>query len=583
MTGSRTSSSLERLAFKTGYYLMNKATDMRRIKLTLVLLAFFVFSSTGLCFAKAKVAILPWKVNAAGNVDFLKDALADMLSSRVGSGEAAEVMRADIVKSAISEVKAGEVATDVSALAVGAKLKADYVLYGSLTVLGSAISLDAKFLNVKDGVATPFYSKGDGMDSVVGLVDKLSFDVNAVLSPAPVAPVQAAKAVQAPVVAQTPVAQKPPAGFIVPAPVAVPVPVQQSSADNDFIVKPKEGAVKPLLWKSELIEGQFVAMITADLNKEGVKKVFLVKQTAVVIAKIAEKKLDVIQEITLEKGVKNVAVTVMDSDGDGAQEVYVSAIKDNKPYSYVIEFKDNGYKVTVTDVKWLMRSVNYKGSQALIGQAFRKPDGFYGPLRVLKKRGGEVVDSGNFEITLPRSIDIYRFDTFTSAGQTMLVALDNRNYLKLFKSEKAGKWEEVLKSVEYFGGSINFVEFTEDDRPVQVDADPVPVEGKFYIVDSGGQGKLSLIIKRNVPGGLGRYARVVRTFTSGYVLNLSMNENEGGFLNENWRTKEVTGYMADFLIDDLDGTQKLYMLMVEGAGLFSGNIKSYILSTKVSL
>ena len=70
MKGSRTSSSLEMLAFKTGDYLMNKATDMRRIKLTFALLAFFVFSSAGLCFAKAKVAILPWKVNSAGNVDF---------------------------------------------------------------------------------------------------------------------------------------------------------------------------------------------------------------------------------------------------------------------------------------------------------------------------------------------------------------------------------------------------------------------------------------------------------------------------------------------------------------------------------
>jgi TolB-like protein len=206
---------------------MNKATDMRRIKLTLVLLAFFIFSSAGHCFAKAKVAILPWKVNAAGNVDFLKDALADMLSSRVGSGEAAEVMRADIVKAAISEAKAGEAVTDASALAAGAKLKADYVLYGSLTVLGSAISLDAKFLNVKDGVATPFYSKGNGIDSIIGLADKLSADVTAALSPAAT---QAVKTTQAPVPAQAPVATQPTTGFIVTAPVPVPVPVQQSSA-----------------------------------------------------------------------------------------------------------------------------------------------------------------------------------------------------------------------------------------------------------------------------------------------------------------------------------------------------------------
>lgn len=560
---------------------MNGITEIRiRFFFILALLALLIFAPAH-AFAKAKVAILPWKVNAADNADFLKDAMSDMLSSRVGSGESAEVLRSDVVKSALSGAKPVDI-TDSSALDAGKKLKADYVLYGSLTILGSTVSLDAKFVNVKDGAITSFYNKGAGMDSIIGLADKLSADVASVLSPAPP---QALKA------AQAPVAEKPQAAFIVPAPAPVPVPAVEpvKDKDNDFIVRPKEGAVKPVLWKSALIDGQFIAFAAADVPKDGAKKLFLVKTTGVVIAKIAGKKLDVLKEIPAESGVKNVAITAIDADGDGAPEIYVSAIKENKPYTSVIEFKDNDYKVTATGVKWLVRAVNYKNSRLLIGQAFRRPDGFYGPIHVLKKQGSEVVEAGAFDITLPKKLDVYRFEVFQSVAdsvaETMLVTLDARNYLKLYRAEKDGKWEEVLKSTDYFGGTLNYIEYTEEDRPVTVEQEPVAVEGGFYLVESKGGGKNSLIIKRNVPGGLGRYAKIVRSFTSGYVLNLSMNESDGGFLNENWRTKEVAGYMADFFIDDLsgDGTQKLYMLMVEGAGLFSGSIKSYILSSKVSL
>ena len=130
----------------------------------------------------------------------------------------------------------------------------------------------------------------------------------------------------------------------------------------------------------------------------------------------------------------------------------------------------------------------------------------------------------------------------------------------------------------------------DEDRPSSSDQEFFTVAGRFFVDDLNNDGKPELVIKRNIPGGLGRYAKVARSFTSGAIVNLSLEGiddagSEANILSENWRTKEVSGYIADFFIDDLagDGTRQMFMLIIEGTGTFAGNIKSYILLNKMAL
>lgn len=536
-------------------------------------LSFLLLALPSYAFAKPQVAVLPWKINSTENLDFVKDAMTDMLYTRLGALGEAELVRPDLVKAAASAHKSGEV-NEAFALEAGKRLNADFVLFGSLTVFGAAISLDAKLVNVKDGTVKPFFAKAGGMDAVIGMTERLSADVSAHLAP-PKPLVAAKETAPAPTAITAPV--------VVPAPTAPVVAIKSAPApDDEFIVRPKEGAIKSALWKSALMEGNFIAMAAADLNKEGVKKFFLLKGTGLVIAKINGARLETVKELETGTSLQNIAITACDCFGSGSTAIYVSAVKDFSPYGYVVEYKDNDYRITVTGAPWFMRAVNTDRGVRLIGQGgYRKPDGFYGPLRLLKRQGTELVDAGEFDVTLPKSADIYRFELMYSAGvkDPSVVMLDRRNYLRLFKREK-DKWEETLKTNDYFGGTLNYIEPGEGSS----DAGPVPVEGRFYIVDLKGDGNTSLLVKRNVPGGLGRWATTARSFTASYVLNLSMNETEGTFLNELWRTKEIENYMSDFFIDDAgEGGKRLYMLIVEGAGVFSGRLKSYILSFKMSV
>ncbi len=346
----------------------------------------------------------------------------------------------------------------------------------------------------------------------------------------------------------------------------------QNPNDEGFIIKSEEGKEAPGLHKSQMLDGLFTGMTSADLKKDGSKELFLLSKKKVVIARLNQGTLEVIKEIKAVDGADNIAITSL---GDA---VYISSVFNNKPYSSVLEFRDNNYRVTVTGVEWLMRAVQGPdGKTVLIGQKFRKPEGFYGELRVLEKEGSKVVDKGPF-MALPRYVDIYRFDILKSNSGKEIVTLNDRDYLRVYKKEAENKWENTYGSDDFYGGTLNYINYMED-RP-GVETAPVPVEGGLSRVGRK-DGKTELIIKKNVPGGLGRFAEKPMSFTKGEVVSLVW---DGLTFIENWKTKEVKGYIADFFIEDSGGERTITMLVVEGINAVTGGTpKSYVLSYKFSI
>ena len=154
----------------------------------LALLAVFVIIPTAAFAAGVRVVLLPWKVNSAENLDYIRDALPEMLASRLGTGGTVEVVAADEVKDVLAGLKAQGV-TDKVAMEAGVRLKADYVVYGSLTVIGAAMSLDGQAISPATGVVTRLHVKGTGMDSIMPMVERISSDLlsNAFSPKAPVA------------------------------------------------------------------------------------------------------------------------------------------------------------------------------------------------------------------------------------------------------------------------------------------------------------------------------------------------------------------------------------------------------------
>lgn len=527
--------------------------------LTAALLFVSFFPANALC-AGEKIAVLPWKVNASGDVDYIRAAMPDMLATRLGQGRS-EIIRLDQEGRAAAAKKAE--LNDAGALEAGKSLKADYVLYGSLTIFGNAVSMDARLININTGEAAPFASKGTGIESIIGLVDKLSADVNSHLNPPPVA-------------------VQPGVPSSITIPVAIPAPAA-AGKDGGFIIKADKAKEQPVLWKGRDIDGMYVAMTAADLDKDGVKELFLISGNVLAVAKHSADGMEVIKEIKDSRS-QNIAITSIDSDNDGAVEVYVSRVSGGKPASAMLEYRSGAYSITASNIDWMLRAVSVDGKElVLVGQRLRTIDGFFGDLKKLRKEGEGLKEVSAFEVELPRNVNIFGFEAFSlTGGATELAALDSRQYLTLYSPKNEGRgWSQSYKSADYYGGTLNLLKLREAGGS---ESAPISIEGRFFSADMDKDGKKELIIKKNTPGGLGRSADVPASFKTGEIISLSWDA-VGGTTSENWRTKQVEGYISDFFIDDLDadGNQEVTMLVVTGTERLFGTIKSYILSHRISL
>lgn len=540
-----------------------KITSYFKILICLILLA---IPSVG--YAKTvRIAVMPWKVNSSEDMEFVKNAVADMLSSRLGSKDSIELIRPDAVKEALGDKKA---LSESSAIEAGKKLKADYVLSGSLTVIGTAVSMDASLLEVSSAASTPLYSKASGLDSVVGLIDKLSEDVLVATGlkqpvPSPLPKAEAKETLTARSEAKD-VAHRPEA--------------------ESYIVKPTEDAKKPVLWKSAPIEGLFKAAISVDLDNDNVKEIVLLSEKSIIIAKKDGDALKSVKELKESGHGEFFAASAIDTDNDGREELYISRIENERASGLAIEFKDNDYRVVSKDIPFMMRTVEGEKGPVLIGQRFRKSDGLFGPLVSLEKKGSSIVEKGPYPVALTRKADIYRFDSvdLTGDGIAELLSLDDRGYLHIYKKGANEKWEEAAKSVDYFGGTLNYIRFG-SDQPGVVEQEPISIEGRFFHADLNNDGKIEVVIKKNTPGGLGRSAERASSYKSGEVVSLSWDEKAFALVAENWRTKEIGGYVSDFFVEDFDGdgSPEVVLLVVEGTEKLFGTPKSYILSLRLSI
>ncbi len=140
----------------------------------------------------ARVAILPFAMNTPANLNYLQSGIRDMLSSRLsreGKVQVVDKSEADRAARGAKEISPSD------ALRIGAVLKADYVLYGSITSEGQSVSIEAKMAPVS-GKTEPvsFYAQTKTLDDIMPQVNLFAQQINQKIFGKPEEKIQAASA-----------------------------------------------------------------------------------------------------------------------------------------------------------------------------------------------------------------------------------------------------------------------------------------------------------------------------------------------------------------------------------------------------
>ena len=140
-----------------------------------------------------------------------------------------------------------------------------------------------------------------------------------------------------------------------------------------------------------------------------------------------------------------------------------------------------------------------------------------------------------------------------------------------------GSPERIYKSDENYGGSNTAI--VNDDLSPDDENRMTFINSRILTLDTGKEGKKEILIVKNLSS-VGRVLKNVKVFTSSEIYDL---EWDGLGLVENWRTRKISGYVADYQLKDIDndGQKEIVLALVLSTG-GSLSDRSVIVSYKMA-
>ena len=507
---------------------------MRRI-LIVAFFIFFALSANGSATDKAperagKIAVLPFTVHGGEQYQYLKHAIPEMLASRISAAPGFRPAYSLVSHSAIKALEIDPAGLDPEkAAASGKQAGADFVIYGSLTVVGEGWSLDTAILEVGPKSAAGSFSRsGEAVDALIPGIDAMAADMAASLMPE--------KAEDLP--------RAPIAGFEVAEPLR-----------RDL----------PRAWAGPEMRHNFTGLAAGDVTGDGLTEMVLVDADAVYVYRVEGRDFRLLKKIDAPSNTACIAVDVADINGSGRAEIFVTAKNNqgNMLRSFVLEYRDGEYRTIVEKSPWFYRVGHDPGTGPyLLGQRHQvESEPFQAEiLRLMPKEGdylpGEVFVPQNRGVNL---LGVAAGPVSKEPGALFKgAAYDNQDRLQVLGADGKTLWT----SRRPYGGSTLFMS---GPRRGQGDLhDRYYLPGRL-IIYHGPDESAGIFTFRNAglaPSGFGR----IRAYKDGEVLSLSWDGNE---LREQWKTREYDGHFRDLCVADLtnDGNAELAVLLIRSEGL----------------
>ena len=501
-----------------------------------------------------KVAILPITIHSPESLEYLREGVYAMFSSRVELEGRISLIERAAVKKVVSQFS-GEIDSE-AAQKLGEDLGADFVVFGSLTKLGDSASLDLKVLDVKGGKApSPVYVQAGKLEEIIGQVDVLARKVDEKILGYPLSPPPAEKAAVAEKPAEAPKAMA-----------AIPVLPQPPPPGPGPAPSGKEAYE---FGKSQSFPFQIVGMSIADLDGDGRSEVVLIDERNVYIYRW-DKEFQLIKKIEGGRLSQNLAVDVGDIRKNGKAEVFVTVMADRQFVSFVIGHEEGNFKVIAKDLKWFLRVIDWgEKGKVLLGQGKGRDQGLLWPIYEMAWNGKTYKDS--VEAKLPRGLSLNGLCPFAYEGKTYFAYLDTDSKLKVMSPEGKVIW----RGKDTYG-SDNSVRIKE----IPGGTGPYDTDDLFFVnVRILSQGN-ELFIVKNI-GLTGEFFKRARSYSKGEVQRMAWT---GAMFMETWKSREIAGYMADIQFDGLNpGGEKTLILAVNlpKEGLIGGEKTSALMISRL--
>jgi TolB-like protein len=493
------------------------------------------------------VAILPFQIHSQENLDYLREGIYDMLSSRIAAEGKIIVVERTVVERAFFEERPTRL-DEAVAKKIGMRVGADYIVLGSLTKIGDYISLDARLVSItEDKPPLGAFTQHKGIEETMAKIGEFAQDIGYKIT------------------GQRAGASRP------------------ADPRHPYLVQPKKGAgiSDPAglgFKKSQIFPLAIKGLDIGDVDGDKKNDLIMMDQRTLYIFNYDGEKLKLILKVEEGKEHNFLALDVADVNRNGTAEIIVTSVVVDELRSFILEYEEGKLKKIAEDENWAFRVLDHpKEGPLLIGQRMSSEGLISGPIyRFLwKKKSFERGPKMNF----PKDTKIFGLTVADLRTQGVFdnVTLADDERLIIISADGKFSWTSRV----LYGGTNNFYETKKKyDPTVGIKGGPVSrvyLPGRIIAKDLDGDGLKEVIINRNK-----RSTRVIdrsRNYEMGEIYNLAWQE---GYLETQWKTREINGYISDFQLKDVDndGEEELVVAVVGYADI-SGSTTSNILFFKL--
>jgi TolB-like protein len=516
---------------------------------------------------------MPFKMNAESDLGFLQQGILDMLTSRLSWEKKVLIVPRRDTLDALKDAPVPM--NEEAARAIGTRLQATHVLFGSLTMFGNSASLDGTLVDVhQKGPTLTFFKQTNTIDEVIPQVDLFATEIQekvfgrAVAVSRPVAPPQETPSIYAhPDNLLGQEADQEAVAAVRPAPAATGGFVQPTAVAEG-------GMPMADFWKSQKFEDGVKGLALGDVDGDGRTEVVFVSDRRVYVYRFQGGRLLRVWEMDGRTNQEFVGVDVADVNGNGRAEIFVTSVKmpAQVPDSFVVEWDGGSFRTVSEASAWYYRVVNIPDrGPVLFGQKGRREDVFVRGVYELAWRNGEYAPDER--LTLPKGVNLYGFalGDVMNNGEHMVAAYDDEDHILLYNRSGEEQW----RSDNQYGGSLNYLESSAHGGTADDLMDRLYLPQRIFIRDMDGDGQNEVIVSSN-QGALGRLLAHYRKFSRGHIESLSWTHLG---LTPSSQTRELSGHISDYDIGDFDhdGRDEVIVAQVDAEGRILKRTRSYII------
>lgn len=564
---------------------LEKLMAKRRLLVILIMVVFLAHLSVLVGNAAVNVAVLPFRGELDAEISFLKHGILEIISSRMGLPGKVYVLEESKVKGAMENQKA-ELDWE-TVRSIGYQLDADYLVVGELLQEGTFLTIKGNIVPVKKNLSPVSFSKiCSDRDAVIPSASDLAVDLREKI--VNFDRKEDRPFLDAPYAERQPLEEK----KIFPGEATGDVSREKTdfgastslapaaSPGNSISRQSQElGKISLNYWRSEQVSHNLRGLTVGDADGDGKKEIVCITGERILLYRKEGEVLHKVAEYKENAAADFVKVDMIDSNGNGIEEIFVANREGKSLSAIVLEYRNDQFEKIAERGNWLFGVVHFpEEGPILLGQS-RADNKIPAKAQIERMQWdadeGGYVSSGPAEI--PPGLDLRALGILSDkdSREKEFVCMGDDGRLRIHDHTGALRWE----SEDIYGGSV-LAPPSPSQEPSSSGEQNAVLPMRIITKDLNNDKKQDILVGKNFVTDKGRIRRK-SVYDSGSIYDLQWN---GSDMDARWQTERLNEILVDYGIGDVDndGKDELVLAVRGGKSRLTMRPKSYILIYEIS-